>query len=196
MHQTDHIKDAFHNQPIRIVSGKRYCVNPLTDHIPMTHPALLTQIIDEASALIPYANADFLIGEEDRGGYICSLFSVPWQKPFTLTKWNPGGFEGELHIDFRNAYTEGSLYLNGLTPQMKKAIIVEDMIDTGGTIIAMVKLLQKAGIEIIDIFAVAQKDDYGGIENIRNETGITPKVLVSFISGDERSEVTWRYTQE
>lgn len=193
MNDFDYIKDAFDKRPVQVVSGKKYCINPLTDHVPITEPALLTQIIDEASTIIDYRSADFLIGEEDRGGYICSLFSVPWQKPFTLTKWNPSGFAGELEIDFRNAYTKGSLYLNGITPELKKAIIVEDMIDTGGTIIAMVQLLRSAGIEILDIFAVARKEDYSGSERIAAETGLVPKVLVAFTSGEALSEVTWRY---
>ena len=79
MNTTDHIHDAFHNRQIQVVSGKKYCVNPLTDHVPITRPELLSQIIDEASHLINHADADFLIGEEDRGGYICSLFSVRLQ---------------------------------------------------------------------------------------------------------------------
>ncbi len=190
----DYIKDAFDQRPIKKVSGKRYCVNPLTDHLPLTEPALLSQIIAEASEIVPFHEADFLVGEEDRGGYICSLLSIPWQKPFTLTKWNPADLPGELQIEFRNAYTEGSLYLNGLTGKHQKAIIVEDMIDTGGTVISLIKLLRSAGVEVLDVFAVAEKQDYGGKERIRHETGMEPKTLVSFTSGEELSAVVWRYT--
>lgn len=175
-----------------MVSGKKYCVNTITDHSPVTHPELLTQIMSEATSLIDYRDADLLVGEEDRGGYICSLLSLPWMKPFTLTVWNPSGFDGEIAVDFKNAYTNGMLYLNGITNAHKKAIIVEDIIDTGGTIIAMVQLLQQAGVGVCDIFAVADKVDYGGKERIYKETGILPKTLVSFVSGDSVSTVVSR----
>jgi adenine phosphoribosyltransferase len=188
----DHILEAFNNQPIKIVSNKKYCVNTITDHSPVTQPELLEQIIDEAKQIINYSEVDILIGEEDRGGYICSLLSIPLKKPFTLTKWNPSGFEGEIEIDFKNAYTNGRLYLNGIKPVHKKAIIIEDIIDTGGTIVAMINLLQKAGIEVIEVFAIADKVDYGGKERIYKETGIMPKTLVSFESGKSFSKVLSR----
>ncbi len=188
----DHIRDAFHKRPVKLVAGRRYCVTPLTDHLPATQPELLEQIIAEASALVPYKEADCLVGEEDRGGFICSLLSIPWRKPFTLTKWNPRDLKGELQIDFRNAYTQGNLYLNGIAEHFKKVIIIEDMIDTGGTVVALVKLLRSAGVEVKDIFAVAEKADYGGVERIKKETGMTPKILVSFKTGDDVSEVIWR----
>lgn len=191
--QTDYIFNAFDNRPVKIVSGKKYVLNPLTDHQPITKPELLQQIIDEASAMVDFKNADFIVGEEDRGGYICSLLSIPWHKPFTLVKWNPSGLEGELKIEFRNAYTHGSLYLNGVTEGLKKAIIIEDLIDTGGTVVAMVELLRKAGVEILDIFAVAEKTDYDGKARIIRETGLTPKVLLSFGSEGDTSKVTSRY---
>jgi adenine/guanine phosphoribosyltransferase-like PRPP-binding protein len=195
MNTTDYIFEAFNNQPIRVVSGKKYCVNTITDHAPATRPELLQQIIAEATQLIEYTDADLLVGEEDRGGYICSLLSIPWMKPFTLTVWNPSGFEGEIAVDFKNAYTDGTLYLNGIDAAHKKVIIVEDIIDTGGTIIAMVQLLQKAGVEVIDIFAIAEKVDYGGKERIYQETGILAKTLVSFTSGDSVSTVVSRNNQ-
>jgi adenine/guanine phosphoribosyltransferase-like PRPP-binding protein len=192
-HNRDYIQEAFEMIPIQIVSGKKYCINTLTDHTPITQPEFLKQIIHEATELVNFEEADFIVGEEDRGGYVCALLSLPWNKPFTLTKWNPSGFEGELHVDFKNAYTDGKLYLNGISPEFKKAIIVEDLIDTGGTIVAMVALLKSAGIEVIDIFAVAEKADYGGLERVERDTGITPKVLVKFSSEGDLSKVMWRF---
>lgn len=188
----DHILQAFDHQPIKMVSGKKYCVNTITDHSPVTQPELLEQIIDEAKQIINYSEADILIGEEDRGGYICSLLSIPLQKPFTLTKWNPSGFEGEIEIDFKNAYADGKLYLNGINSAHKKAVIIEDIIDTGGTIIAMINLLRKAGVDVVDVFAIADKVDYGGKDRVFQETGVMPKTLISFESGESFSKALSR----
>lgn len=191
----DHIYQAFHNQDVVLVSGKRYCVNPLLDHIPATEPALLHQVCNEMSQAVDFSKADILIGEEDRGGYLCALMSYQEQKPFTLAKWNPVGLEGEVSIGFRNAYTHGTLFLNGIKEfKGKDAILVEDLVDTGGTIVAMIKLCQAHDINIIDVVVVAEKTNYGGLQRIEDETGIKPKALVSFFSDEKKSKVVKRFT--
>lgn len=194
MNKQDYIQNTFENQPIVTVSGKRYCINSLTDHLPITKPELLEQVAKEMSDRVDYKHTDLLVGEEDRGGYLAALMSFVWKKPFTLTKWNPSGFEGEISVDFKNAYTDGKLYLNGIKEfPGKKAIIVEDLIDTGGTIIAMIKLLRNNNIQVIDVIAVAEKSDYKGVERIEKETGIKPKVLISFSSGERHSKIIKRF---
>lgn len=75
----------------------------------------------------------------------------------------------------------------------KKVIIVEDIIDTGGTIIAMTNLLRAHGVEVISIIAVAEKVDYKGLERIEQQTGIKPNVLVSFLSNETKSNVISRH---
>lgn len=190
----DYIYEAFHNQEVVMVSDKRYCVNPLLDHIPATEPELLHQVCTEMSETIDFSKADILIGEEDRGGYLCALMSHIEQKPFTLAKWNPVGLEGEVSIGFRNAYTNGTLFLNGIKEfKGKNAILVEDLIDTGGTISAMIKLCKDNDINIIDVVAVAEKTNYEGLKRIENETGIKPKVLVQFYSDEKKSKVLKRF---
>ena len=189
----DYIKEAFENKPVASVSGKRYCINSLTDHLPITKPELLRQIIQEMSEKINTNDIDFLVGEEDRGGYLCALMAVAWNKPFTLTKWNPSELQGEVSIGFRNAYTHGNLYLNGIKEMKgKKVVIVEDIIDTGGTLISMINLLRSNGVEVAGVIAVAEKTDYQGKERVQKETGITPETLVSFETTDNVSRVITR----
>jgi adenine/guanine phosphoribosyltransferase-like PRPP-binding protein len=189
----DLIYEAFDGKVSVMVAGRRYCVNPLFDHVPATDPELVSQVCYEISEKVDFTKVDILIGEEDRGGYICALMAYIEKKPFTLTKWNPVDLQGEVSVDFRNAYTKGKLYLNGVGEYRgKKAILVEDMIDTGGTIIAMVELCRSQGLEIIDIIVVAAKTNYGGLERIVRETGITPRFLVQFYSGPEKSKVVKR----
>ena len=189
----DYINEAFKGKPVASVSGKRYCINSLTDHLPITKPELLRQIIQEMSERVSTDDIDFLVGEEDRGGYLCALMSVAWNKPFTLTKWNPSELQGEVSIGFRNAYTHGNLYLNGIKDMKgKKVVIVEDIIDTGGTLISMINLLRSNGVEVSGVIAVAEKTDYKGKERVERETGIIPKTLVSFETTDNVSRVVTR----
>jgi adenine/guanine phosphoribosyltransferase-like PRPP-binding protein len=187
----DHIRNAFDNRPLKEIEGNKYLVNTLTDHVPATPPEFVQQVTEEFLALTDFSACDKIIGDEERGGYITAITAFLAKKPFALVKWNPAGVEGEVSVDFKSAYAMGALYLNSVQ-KGDKIIIVEDFIDTGGTMIAMIKLLQKIGAEIIDVLAVVEKIDYEAHERILKETGISPKVLVSVSVAGVTSRVVHR----
>ena len=140
---------------------------------------MLETAIETYFLLNDFSKINKLIWEEDRWWFLCSLISYKTKIPFGLVKWNPNWYEWQYVIDFRNAYTNGKMYLNGVQ-EWDKVIIVEDIIDTWWTIISLVNLLKKANIEIIAIVALASKKENNGVERIFKETGIMPKVWLYF----------------
>lgn len=183
-----HVIDAFDKRPIAVVKGSRYLINPLTDHYPTTTYELLDDTVEELSKLTDYSKATKLLGEEDRGGFLCTLLAYKHKKAFGMAKWNPLDLVGQHEVEFRNAYAEGKMYIYGVE-KGDKVIIVEDMVDSGGTIIALVKLLQKIEVEILDIVTVAVKTDYDGLAKIKAETGFDVKYLLEFTTKGETSAV-------
>jgi adenine/guanine phosphoribosyltransferase-like PRPP-binding protein len=182
---------AFHHQPLVFLKDRKYIVNPLCDHCPATTYELVDDVVKELSKLIDFGKATKIIGEEDRGGFVAALIAYYHKLPFGLVKWNAAGLDGQIYVPFRNAYAEGKMYLNG-AEQGDKVIVVEDIIDSGGTIIAMINLLKKAKIKIIDIVAIAEKVEYKGVERIRQETGFYVKHLIKVASnGGDLSKVVW-----
>lgn len=182
--------DAFNNRPLILVKDRNFIVNPLTDHVPSTSYELLNDVVIELAGLTDYSKATKLLGEEERGGFITVLMAYYLKMPFGMVKWNPLGLNGQISIDFRNAYADGKLYLNGIE-KGDKVIIVEDMIDSGGTIISMIRMLEQAGIEIVDIVVIAEKEEFKGIERIKTETGYDVKCILKFSSQGNKSKVTW-----
>jgi adenine/guanine phosphoribosyltransferase-like PRPP-binding protein len=168
---------AFDRQPVVNIEGRKYIVNKLIDHEPETQYELLEDVVEELSNAINFDEANKIVGEEDRGGYIAALMSYKLKKSLALVKWNPPGLRGALCIDFRNSYTHGKMYLHGVK-KGDKVILVEDIIDTGGTLIAMINLLRNAGIRILNIVAVAEKIGYGGLERVEKETRLKAKCLI------------------
>lgn len=185
-----HIIDAFDDRPLVFLKDRKYLINPLTDHHPTTSFELLEETVAELSRLTDFSKATKILGEEERGGFIASLMAYATKLPFGMVKWNPNGLPGQLEIDFRMSYADGKLYLNGVAPG-DKVIIVEDMVDSGGTIIGMIELLKRANIELVDIIVVAEKEEFHGIERIKRETGVEVKHLLTFNTAGERSKVTW-----
>jgi adenine/guanine phosphoribosyltransferase-like PRPP-binding protein len=105
-----------------------------------------------------------------------------------MARWYPVGIEGQISVDFKMEYASGQLYLNGVE-ENDKVIIVDDMISTGGTLLALIKAVQLAKGEIIDIVCVAEKIEYFGVHQIEMETGYQPKTLLKVSIAGERSKV-------
>lgn len=185
-----HIIDCFKNGKLIKVKDRNFLIYSLADHEPATSFELVNDTVEELSKLADFSEADIILGEEDRGGFLAALMAYKHKKPFTLVKWNPSGYEGQHTVEFRNAYTEGKMYLSGVAAG-QKVIIVEDMVDSGGTLIALIELCRKAGLEIIGVMAVAEKAEFKGIERIETETGVKVKHLVTFSSSGEKPEVVW-----
>ncbi len=191
----EEIVKAFEGKPVKFVQGRNYVINSICDHEPETSYALLQEVVENLSKLTDFSQADKIVGEEDRGGYIAALLAYANKKSLALVKWYPTDVKKDLGVEFENAFTKGNMYLYGVK-KSDRVIVVEDMVDSGGTIIAMIKLLKKIGAEIMDVIVIAEKEEYKGINRIKNETGVDVKFLLKFSSNGNSSKVTWVKNKE
>lgn len=179
---------AFDNQPLIQYGKYKFLINPLTEQIPATSSELLQAVTDWIVSVGDFSRANKIMGEEDKGAILVASTSLATSLPFGMARWYPTGLEGQVSVDFKMEYTSGQLYLNGIE-ENDKLIIVDDMISTGGTMLALIKAAQLSKGEIVDIVCVAEKLEYSGVEKIRMETGYLPKVLLRVSIAGERSEV-------
>ena len=135
-----------------------------------------------------FGRANKIAGEEDKGAILVASTSLATGLPFGMARWYPTGFEGEVSVDFEMEYASGKLFLNGIESH-DKVIIVDDIISTGGTMLAMIHAVELAKAEVVDIVCVAEKIEYGGVKRILNETGHAVKTLVKISVSGERSKV-------
>ena len=179
---------AFDNQPLIKFEKYKFLLNSLTEQIPATSVELLQAATDWIVAEGEFDQATKLIGEEDKGAILVASTSLATRLPFGMARWYPAGLEGQISVDFKMEYASGQLYLNGVE-ENDKVIIVDDMISTGGTLLALIKAVQLAKGEIIDIVCVAEKIEYFGVQQIEMETGYQPKTLLKVSIAGERSKV-------
>jgi adenine/guanine phosphoribosyltransferase-like PRPP-binding protein len=179
---------SFDNQPLIQFNQHKFIINPLTEQIPATSAELLQATTDWIVEAGNFMNATKIAGEEDKGAILVASTSLATGLPFGMARWYPSGLEGQVSVNFEMEYTSGELYLNGIQKD-DKVIIVDDMISTGGTMLALIEAVCLAEAEIIDIVCVAEKIEYGGVERINNETGYLPKTLVKISVAGKRSKV-------
>lgn len=179
---------AFDDQPLIRFGKYKFLINPLTEQIPATSAELLQAATDWIVAEGDFSQATKIAGEEDKGAILVAATSLATTLPFGLARWYPAGLEGQIPVDFDMEYTSGQLFLNGIEKD-DKVIIVDDMISTGGTMLALIEAVQLAKGRIVDIVCVAEKLEYKGVQRIANETGYLVKTLLKISISGERSKV-------
>jgi len=183
---------------VRGAGGKTYAFFPtsITDNIPPLRPELSRAICLLSALHLGHAvDATLGVGEEDRGAMIISDMLLYHELPRTLARWTPSGGPGEIAVPLSNEYIEEGqtrIYLNGVRPD-DRVIVVDDLISTGGTMVALVEAVRRTGAEILELFAVGEKTENRGRQKIQRETGLRIKTLVATDlvtqNGDPRSRV-------
>ena len=188
---TDHktiVRAAFNKQPCIPMGEYRFLINPLTEQIPATSAELLRAAADWLVEAGDYSDATKIAGEEDKGAILVAAVALKTGLPFGMARWYPSGIDGQVSVDFNMEYNKGKLFLNGIEAG-DKVVIVDDMVSTGGTMVALIQAIQQAGAEILDIVCVGEKPAYNGVERILNETGFRVKTLVKIDVDGELSRV-------
>lgn len=182
------VVQAFNDQPLVQFEKYKFLINPLTEQIPATSAELLQAATDWIIAEGDFSLATKIAGEEDKGAILVASTSLSTGLPFGMARWYPSGLEGQVSVDFQMEYTSGKLFLNGVT-ENDQVVIVDDMISTGGTMLALIQAVQSAKADIVDIVCVAEKIEYGGVEKVIRETGYNVKTLLKVSTSGERSKV-------
>ena len=182
------VQSAFDNKPLIPYGDFNFLINPLTEQIPATTAELLRAATEWLVEVGDFEKATKIAGEEDKGAILVASTALVTGLPFGMARWYPSGLEGQVGVDFEMEYASGSLFLNGIE-KGDKVIIVDDMVSTGGTMLAMIESVEKAEATIVDIVCVAEKVEYRGVDRIKVETGYPVKTLLKVSVSGDRSKV-------
>jgi adenine phosphoribosyltransferase len=177
----------FDDRATNEVSGKggrvfSFFPTAVTDNIPPLSHALSEAICLLARLHIEHGKSVTLgVGEEDRGAMITADILRQYRLPRTLARWTPSGAPGEVAVGIANEYlAEGStqLYLNGVRPG-DRVLLVDDLISTGGTLVALIDAIRTAGGEVAEIFTIGEKTENKGRAFVAEKTGLSVKTLIA-----------------
>ncbi|CAE6914240.1 MULTISPECIES: adenine phosphoribosyltransferase [Pseudomonas] len=148
-------------------------------------PRALRMVID--SFIQRYIDADFShIGVMDaRGFLIGSIIAYELNKPLVLFRK-----QGKLPADvvtegYQTEYGEAFLEIHADSlKQGDKVLIVDDLIATGGTLLAAVQLVKRLGASVIEAAAIIDLPELGGSQKLQ-DSGVPTFALTAFAL-DER----------
>lgn len=121
-----------------------------------------------------------IIGTESRGFIFGAPVAVALGLPFILVR-KPGKLPRQvISQDYQLEYGEDTLEIHADAIQSgDNVLIIDDLLATGGTVEACVKLVQRLGGEVKDAAFVISLPELGG-ENRLRDLGVEPFTLVDF----------------
>ncbi len=176
------LKKTLKESPIVKKGEYNYFVHPVTDGIPEMKPEVLREIVaiikEKANLKI-----DKIACVEAMGIHLATALSLETDIPFVVIRKREYGLPGEVPIFQKTGYGEANLYINALK-KGERVLLIDDVVSTGGTYIAVIKALQNMGVEIGEAIAIVEKGD--GKSIVEKETGCSLMTIVK-ISVDENT---------
>jgi adenine phosphoribosyltransferase len=181
------VQSDFDGRPTHQVMGKggrvfEFFPTSVTDNIPPLHPNVSRAICLLSQLHLEHQHEATLgVGEEDRGAMIISDILLSHNLPRTLARWTPTGAPGEVQVPLSNEYIqEGDtrIFLNGLRGT-DRVIIVDDLISTGGTLVALIEAVRITGATILEILTIGEKSENGGRRFLKEKTGLDIKTMLA-----------------
>ncbi len=170
------LRESLRNSPIVMRDDYPYFIHPLTDGIPQIEPSLLKDAVNEVIKKIDVDSFNKILTVEAMGLPIGVGLSLALNKPLTVVRKRPYGLKGEVEVQQKTGYSTGKLYINSVVPK-DRLLIVDDVLSTGGTIVAVVEGIKKIGAEISDIVVVVNKNR--NIVEIERKIGMKIKSIVN-----------------
>ncbi len=183
--RTSNLRKSFLEGPVVDMGGYPYFVAPLSDGAPRIDKALLDEVIDgiiEVSDL----DCDVILAPEAMGIPLATGLTLRTAIPFLVIRKKSYGLPGEIRISSRTGYSESSMFVNGVSPGDRVAI-VDDVVDTGGTLRATVRALKDAGIVVTEFITVYNRSK--DIDALSKEIGVPIKWLLRVGTEDGRPVV-------
>ena len=170
----DLLKKSLLSAPVMKRGEYNYFIHPLTDAIPRITPALLDEVAD---CIVRHADTkvDAILTMEAMGIHIAAALSQKTGLPFNIVRKREYGLPGEVVLDQSTGYSKGKMYINAVE-KGDRLLIVDAVISTGGTLVAVLNALKKIEAEVADVVCVIERGNGG--RAVKEKTGFDVKTLV------------------
>jgi adenine phosphoribosyltransferase len=176
----ERLKKSLLEAPIFKRGSYNYFIHPITDGVPEVRPELIREVTANI-VRIADLEVDKIVTVEAMGIPIGIGLSIITDIPLVIIRKRKYGLPGEIEISQKTGYSKSQLFLNGIK-EGDRVIVVDDVISTGGTLLATLESLKIAGATVVDVVIVVQRGD--GVERLKSE-GYAVKTMVQ-VEVDER----------
>src|SRR5213083_2790112 len=152
----DRLRASLADAPVVRFGDYEYFVHPITDGIPLGRPEVLDEVLSELVRIGDWKRCDTIVTAESMGFPLAAGLSMRVHKPYVFVRKRQYGLPGEVSLKQTTGYSKTDMFINNIR-RGDRVVFVDDVISTGGTLLAIVKALRTIGAEIVDILIVFEK---------------------------------------
>ena len=146
------LERCFLESTVRDVNGYSYFQNPISDGVPRVDPEILEEAIEGLAGILP-EDIDHILAPEAMGIPLGAGLSLKTRIPYVVVRKKSYGLPGEIEVLQKTGYSKSRMFVNGVRKGMR-AVIVDDVLDTGGTLRAISDAVKSAGADLVKIMVV------------------------------------------
>ena len=152
----ERLRQSLAEAPIVDKDGYEYLVHPISNGVPMLEPALLREVTVGMMREAALADVDKIVAPEAMGIHIATALSLETDIPVVVIRKREYGLDGEVALHQTTGYSESEMYINDVEAG-DRVLLVDDLLSTGGTLLAICDALTDIGADIADIVVVLRK---------------------------------------
>jgi adenine phosphoribosyltransferase len=116
----------------------------------------LDEVLGELARLGDWSRCDKIVTAESMGFPLAAGLSLRVRRPYVFIRKRQYGLPGEVSLKQTTGYSKTDMFINNVH-RGDRVIFVDDVVSTGGTLIAIVKALRLIGSEVVDVLIVFEK---------------------------------------
>lgn len=159
----ERLKKSLLDAPVFKRGDYNYFIHPITDGVPEVRPELIREVVGHI-VRIADLDVDKIVTVEAMGIPIGIALSIITDIPLVIIRKRKYGLPGEIEVSQVTGYSKSQLFLNGIY-KGDRVIVVDDVISTGGTLLATLESLKVAGAEVKDVVVVIKRGE--GADRLR-----------------------------
>ena len=171
----DRLRASLADSPVVRFEDYDYFIHPITDGLPLGRPEVLDEVLSELARIGDWRRCDKIVTAESMGFPLAAGLSMRVRKPYVFIRKRRYGLPGEVSLKQTTGYSKGDMFINGIG-RGDRVVFVDDVISTGGTLLAIGKALRGLGAEIADVLIVFEKTREKA--RIEKELGVRIKTLL------------------
>ncbi|MFB6080079.1 MAG: hypoxanthine/guanine phosphoribosyltransferase [Haloferacaceae archaeon] len=180
----ERLRESLRDAPVVEKEGYHYFVHPVSDGVPTFRPDLLREVAVGVVRTADVEGVDKIVTPAAMGIHISTAVSLMTDLPMVVVRKRRYGLPGEVSISKRTGYAESEMYVNDVAAG-DRVLVIDDVLSTGGTMLAVLDALDSIGAEVADAVAVIRKQGPTDLD----DTDHRVKALVTVTVEDGRVRI-------
>ena len=167
------LEEMISNAPVVRLGNYDYLAIPITNGINL-EPSVISKVAHEILRKTT-RRFDKILVPESPAVPTATVMSIQAKRPLVIARKLQLNLENEISAPYKTGFERGTYFINGVNKN-DRVLVFDDVVSTGGTMIALIRALTNADVRIEDVAAIIDRNS--GSERIEYATGYKVRSIV------------------